>query len=166
MHLEEFYNYKNKLIEELLTDKNILKLIDEDTPLPESKNLVYKCVFPYEYIPKTVEEAHTFICVDVDILKTDSVKPFYLPAIYIWVFTHSSKLRLPEGGIRTDALVSAIAQKINGSRNYGLGETELYSVKRFAPMTGFTGKVMTFYTKDFSRVYDPKKPIPSNRKRG
>ncbi len=83
----------------------------------------------------------------------------------MWVFSHRSKLRLPKGGgIRTDKICSEICKKINGSFKYGLGELELYSVKRFAPMTDYQGKVLTFYAKEFSRVFDPKKEIPSNRK--
>ena len=46
-----------------------------------------------------------------------------------------------------------IAKTINGSRNYGLGELELYAVKRFAPMTDFNGKLMTFHAKDFNMQY-------------
>lgn len=166
MQLDELYNYKNKLIEEILTDETIVSLINDKIPVSDSKELVYTQVFPYEYIPETVEEGKTFICIDVDILQTSSVKPFYLPAIYVWVFSHYSKLRLPEGGLRVDKLVSKIAEKVNGSKKYGLGETELYSVKRFAPLTGFNGKCMTFYTKDFSRVHNPNSPTISNRKKG
>lgn len=59
-----------------------------------------------------------------------------------------------------------IAKAINGSRKYGLGELELYAVKRFAPMTDFNGKLMTFHAKDFNMQYNPKKPTPINRKTG
>lgn len=86
---------------------------------------------------------------------------------HIWVFTHRSKLRLPNGGgVRTDKLCVEIAKAINGSRKYGLGELELYAVKRFAPMTDFNGKLMTFHAKDFNMQYNPKKPTPINRKTG
>lgn len=47
---------------------------------------------------------------------------------------------------------------------YGQGALTLDSAKRFAPMTDFNGKVMTFYAKDFSKVYNPKKSIPTRRK--
>ena len=62
--------------------------------------------------------------------------------------------------------VSKIAGAINGSRYYGLGELDFYSAKRYAPMTDFQGKVMTFTTTDFNRLHNPNKPIPSNRKKG
>lgn len=163
--LDELFDYKNQLMEDLLTHKDIVALIDDTVELKNAKKLVYKQVFPYEYVPDTVEEGKTFICCDVDIQKTVN-QTFLLPILYVWVFTHKSKLRLPEGGVRTDKLCSKIAGAINGSREYGLGELDLYSVKRFAPMTDFQGKIMTFTAKDFNRLHNPNRPIPSNRKKG
>ena len=165
MQLSEFFDYKNRLMEDLLTNAEIVKLIDADTELEDASKLAYTQVFPYEYIPDTVEYANTFICFDADIQESIN-KTFLLPTLYIWVFSHKSKLRLPEGGVRTDKLVSEIAKAINGNRFYGLGELDLYSVRRFAPMTNYQGKVMTFHAKEFNRPAPNTKPIPTNRKRG
>lgn len=163
--LDEFFDYKNQLMEDILTNKSIVSLINEDIPFESASSLCYTQVFPYEYVPETIEVGKTFVCFDVDIQKSID-KTYLLPTIYVWVFTHKSKLRLLEGGVRTDTLCSKIASIINGSRNYGLGELDLYSVKRFAPMTDFQGKVMTLYAKDFNRLHTPNKHTPNNRKRG
>lgn len=163
--LDELFDYKNQLMEDLLTHKDIVALVNESVDLKKAKSLVYKQIFPYEYVPETIEEGKTFICCDVDIQKAVN-KTYLLPTLYVWVFTHKSKLRLPEGGVRTDKLCSKIAGAINGSRYYGLGELDLYSIKRFAPMTDFQGKVMIFTATDFNRLHNPNKPIPSNRKKG
>ena len=134
MQLAEFYDYKNRLMEDLLTNRRIVALLNEDIPFEEAARLAYTQVFPCEYVPETVQDGTTFICFDVDIQKAVN-KTFLLPVLYIWVFTHRSRLRMPEGGLRTDAICEEIANTINGSRRYGLGELELYAVKRFAPMT-------------------------------
>lgn len=152
-------------MEDLLTNEEIVKLLDDAILLQNADTLAYKQVFPCEYVPETVQEGKTFICFDVDIQESVN-KTYLLPTLYIWVFTHRSKLRLPEGGVRTDKLCSEICNAINGSRKYGLGELNLYSVKRFAPMTDYQGKCMIFHAKDFNRQYDPTKPVPANRKRG
>lgn len=166
MQLEELYDYKNRLMEDLLTESEIVALLSEDSSvISNPASLVYSQVFPFEYIPETVEHGQTFICCDVDIQKSMN-KTFLMPTMYVWVFTHKSKLRLPEGGVRTDKLVSLIAKKINGSRYYGLGELDLYSVKRFAPITDYQGKVMVFNAVDFNRPSPSGKPIPTNRKSG
>lgn len=165
MQLSEFFDYKNKLMEDLLTNPEVVKLLDDSVEMRNASSLAYTHVFPYEYIPDTVEHAKTFICFDVDVQESIN-KTFLLPTLYIWVFSHKSKLRLREGGVQTDKLVSEIAKSINGSHFYGLGELDLYSVKRFAPVTDYQGKVMTFHAKEFNRLSPNNKPVPSNRKKG
>ncbi len=165
MYLQEFFDYKYQLMEDLLTNESIVRLLNEKIPMDRTRELVYSQVFPLEYVPETVQDGKTFICCDVDIQKAVN-KTYLLPTLYVWVFTHKSKLRLPEGGVRTDKLVSKIAGAINGSRYYGLGELDFYSAKRYAPMTDFQGKVMTFTATDFNRLHNPNKPTPSNRKKG
>lgn len=164
MQLSDLYDYKNKLMEDLLTNEKIVELLNEELPFSEARSLAYKQVFPAEYIPETVHDGSTFICFDVDVQSADS-KTFLTPILYVWVFAHRSRLRLPDGGgVRTDALCSEICKAINGSREYGLGELNLYAVRRFAPMTDYNGKVMTFIMKEFNRQYNPNKYTPANRK--
>lgn len=163
MQLEEFYDYKNQLVKDMLTNEQIVRLINEDTRPELASSLVYTQVFPYEHIPDTVEEGKTYVCCDVDIQMSQG-KTYLFPTLYIWVFTHQSLMRLPGGGVRVDKLCSEICKVINGSRNYGLGELNLYAAKRFAPMTDFVGKVLVFHATDISRFFDAKKPFPANRK--
>ncbi len=165
MLLDEFFDYKNQLMKDLLTNPEIVRLIDPDTDADCAQRLAYTRVFPYEYVPDTVQDGDTFVCFDVDITRV-SDKTFLTPTLYIWVFTHKSRLRLPEGGVRPDRLCSEICRVINGSREYGLGELNLYACRRFAPMTDFQGKVMSFEARDFNRVYDGTRYTPENRKRG
>lgn len=165
MQLQEFFDYKNQLMADLLTHQSIVSLLDDNATTETSGGLMYSQVFPFEYVPDTIEHGQTFICCDVDITESMN-KTYLLPTLYVWVFTHRSLLQLPEGGVRTDKLCSEICKVINGSRMYGLGELNLYSVKRFAPMTDYQGKSMAFHAVDFNRQFDPNKPTPSNRKRG
>lgn len=165
MQLQDFFDYKNRLMEDILTTEDIVRLLDENVPMEHADSLAYRLVYPYEYVPETVEDGDTIICFDVDI-QSVAGKTFLTPVIYIWILVHKSKLRLPEGGVRTDKICSEIAKKINGSRFYGLGELQLGSTKRFVPMTDYQGKAMTFYAREFNRVYNPKQPVPSNRKTG
>lgn len=167
MYLDEFPVYKEQVMEDLLTEEKIVKLIDAEVPLDQAKKLVYTRVFPYEYVPGTAEHGITYICCDVDLVKEETQnKTTYSPTLYIWVFTHRSLLRLPEGGVRTDALVCEIARKLNGSREYGIGELELVAVKRFAPMTDYQGKAMIFKAREWNRPHPTGKAIPGNRRAG
>ena len=63
MQLEEFYDYKNQLMDDLLTNAEIIRLLDDnykDSDQPE--RFVYSQVFPFEYVPDTIEHGQTFIC--------------------------------------------------------------------------------------------------------
>lgn len=166
MQLTEFFDYKDQLIGDMMTNEEIVRLINDEVKFEDAKSLIYDQVYPFEFIPETGQEGKTFICCDVDIQKSDRNGLFYYPIIYVWVFAHKSRLRLPEGGVRTDKLCSEICKAINGSRMYGLGELTLYAARRFAPMTDYQGKCLVFHAVDFNKVYDPKRPVPSNRKTG
>ncbi len=163
MQLADFFDYKNQLMKDILTTEEIVKLINGDIDFADAKSLAYTQVFPYEFVPETTEEGKTYICFDVDVYESMS-STFLIPQLYIWVFTHRSQLRLPQGGVRVDELCNAICKKINGSRFYGLGELNIYMCKRFAPQTDYQGKVIAFRTREVNRFYDPKKKTPVNRK--
>ena len=169
MELNEFFDYKNQLMEDLITNPEIVRLLNDKCVIDEKQNpneLIYTQIFPYEYVPDVVDDASTFICFDMDIQKTMN-KTFLIPAIYIWVFTHKKLLRLQNNnGIRTDKICAEIAKTIDGSRYYGLGELNLTSIKRFSLADNFQGRVMTFQAQDFNRLSPSGKPIPSNRKHG
>lgn len=164
MQLEEFFDYKNQLLDDILTDPEIVHLINDSVDIEDAASLVYKQVFPCEYIPETIQKGETYVCCDVDIQRVMG-KPLYMPTIYIWVFAHRSNLRLPDGGLRVDKLCSKICKKINGSFKYGVGALQFYSSKRFAIVTDYQGKCLTFRAEDFALQFDPNKEIPSNRKR-
>ena len=163
MQLQDFFDYKNQLMKDILTNEEIVRLINPDIDFEDSKDLAYTQVFPYEYIPETVQNGSTYICFDVDVSSVSN-DTYLIAYFYIWVFCHQSRLRLPEGGVRYDKLCSKICEAINGSRVYGLGRLKLYSAKHFSPMTDYQGKLMTFQMTEFNTPSDSKHPVPMNRK--
>lgn len=165
MDLVEFYDYKNLLMKDLCCNESVVKMVtaNSEASVPNHE-LPYTQIFPYEFLPDTVDEAKTFICYDVDIVTVPN-KTFYIPVVYVWLFTHKSKLRLPDGGILLDQLSSEINIMLNGSRYFGLGELKLDSVNRFYPVTDYYGRVLTYYAKDWNRL-TANNSMPSNRKAG
>lgn len=162
--LDELFDYKNQLMEALCSNESVVKLVtDEDEPNVPNLDLPYTRIFPYEFVPETVDDAGTFICLDVDI---DDVanKTYLYPVIYIWVFTHKSKMHLPTGGIRTDQLCVEIDRMLNGNRRFGLGTLELKNVGRFAPILDYQGRALVYAASDFNRPGVSRLP-PANRKR-
>lgn len=165
MLLEDLDDYKNTLMEELCKDKDIVWLLTKNSKAKvPNYNLPYTQIFPYEYVPETVDEAKSFICFDVDAVKVPN-KTFYFPYIYIWEFTHISNMRMPEGGgIRIDRIASSIDKILNGSRIYGMGELELKKVTRFSPSNDYLGRVLVYATKEWNRTSLNQKKGRSNRK--
>lgn len=164
MLLEEFFDYKNQMMKTLCSNKDIVRfLTDEKEPTIPQHSLAYKNIFPFEYIPDTVDNGSTFICYDVDIVDVES-KTFLYPILYVWIFTHKSKLRLQEGGVRLDSLSVAINNELNGSRYFGLGELYLKRIDRFVPISDYQGRCITYCAKDFNIPSISKKP-PSNRRK-
>lgn len=164
MFLDEFFDYKNELMKTICSSREIVRLVTDskEAPVP-NYGMIYTQVFPFEFVPDTVDDGMTFICFDVDIPKVVD-KTYYLPALYVWVFTHKSKMRLNEGGVRTDLLAVEINRELNGSRLFGLGELDLYSVERFSPAPDYQGRVLTYTARDFNRAGTSRRP-PANRKR-
>lgn len=162
MELNELFDYKNRFMKDLCCNESVVKLITdkEDSKVP-NHTLAYSQIFPFEFVPETVDNGQTFVCFDVDIVDVQN-KTFYTPVLYVWVFTHKSKLHLPEGGVRTDALAVEINRFLNGSRFYGLGELELKSVTRFSPINDYQGRALAYVARDFNRSIS--QPVPSNRK--
>lgn len=164
--LDELFSYKNQLMNDLLTSETIVKLLSEDgATLADPETLIYNQVYPYEYIPDVQEHGKTFICCEVDIGSVNG-KTFLNPRIYLWVFTHKSKLRLPGGGLRVDRLTSEIVETLNGSRLYSLGELNLKNVRRFSPIVDYQGRTLEFTGRDWNRINPTGKPVPANRKVG
>lgn len=166
MQLEELYDYKNRLIQELCSDPDIVQLVtgNKDASVPNHQ-MPYTQVFPYEYVPETIEDGQTFICVEVEVPSVPN-KTYYLPVIYIWVFTHKSRMRIETdhgGAVLVDELSAKIDKLLNGNRYYGMGTLELDSVSHFKPATDFLGRALVYTACEFNR---PKGRIdtPSNRK--
>ena len=164
--LDELFDYKNQFVQDVITCQRIVSLLtpDEDVRRHPEK-LIYTQVFPYEYIPDTVEAAKTFVCCEVDIRRVPS-STYLTPEMYVWVFTHKSNVRVDEGGVRVDMVISEISKIMNGSRMYGLGPLDLYRVQRFSPIANYTGRIMTFQTSDYNRLNPNQHYLPSNRKTG
>lgn len=165
MSIKAFFNYKDQFMEDILTNPRIVDLITEGNPPDDPRDLVYRQVFPYEHIPEAVEHGQTFICVDVDLTKSHDSTYIY-PVIYVWVFTHKSLMSISTGGVRVDEICSEIDEQIKGSYEYGMGKLDLYSSRRFAPMTGYQGKCLMFQAKDWNMPpADKNKTIPTRRGR-
>jgi len=150
-NLEEFTTYKQTLMQAICTSDKIVELIKLDTD-PQNvtgKDLRYKRIFPYNYVPLTTEIAQTFICFTVTApnVKDDLISELRLS---VFVFTHQDLMRTDKG-MRTDLLVSEIDKLLNGSTEYGLGRVSLKMCDVMqVPCKGYSGLCSVYAVKDFN----------------
>lgn len=164
MNLQEIGPFKNKVVQRLVHDENILDVLVGDTSKITDLNVAIfgststgkgGCVYRYEYVPDTQEDAKTFLCIEVVPTKTpgDSVTKFY---VYIFAFCSkrimSTYKRKGTAGNRIDILVSDIDKILNGSTEFGIGPLVWVTSDIYKPSTGYYGRVLTYEVSSFRRT--------------
>lgn len=149
-NLEEFTTYKNTLMKAICTSTAIVDLlkIASDPVTITGRDMRYKRIYPYNYVPLTIENAQTFICFTVTApnIKKGIINDLRLT---VYVFTHQDIMRT-DRGMRTDLLISEIDKLLNGSTEYGLGKVELKACDVMqVPCQGYSGLYSVYTVQDF-----------------
>ena len=150
MYLDELSKYKSKVMQMLCENPKIQVLILSKESLNPKKELMYKYVFPYAFVPDTVTNSSTFICFDIEVKRVEN-RSFKDLSIMFWIFSHQSILRTNEG-VRTDVLADEVDKIMNGNKNLGLGTVELKTVGRVNPAKDYFGRTLVYRSVDFNRV--------------
>jgi len=150
MYLDELSKYKIEIMKKLCSNNKIQSLIMLYKTQNQGREMMYKNIFPYAFIPDTVTNASTFICFDLEVERVQN-RTFKDINILFWIFTHQTLMRTSEG-IRTDILADEIDKIINGNRNLGLGTVELKKVLRVNPAKDYHGRSLLYRSVDFNRV--------------
>ena len=150
MYLEELSKYKIEIMKRLCLSKEIQSLILFSESENQGKEMMYKNIFPYAFIPDTVTDASTFICFDLEIQRVQN-RTFKDINMLFWIFTHQSLMRT-DNGIRTDIIANEVDKILNGNKNFGLGTSELKKVLRINPAKDYHGRTLIYKTVDFNRV--------------
>lgn len=150
-NLEEFTEYKQTLMKAICTSDSIVELLKLETDPVEitGRDMRYKRIFPYNYVPYTIEHAQTFICFTVTApnVRDNLIAELRLT---VYVFTHQDIMRTDKG-VRTDLLVSEIDKLLNGSTKYGLGKVSLKACDVMqVPAQGYSGLYSVYSVKDFN----------------
>ena len=111
---------KDRVIELVLSSQKVVDLIGDSTyKIAPAPDLLYKKVYPFIYIPDTIDSASAIVCVEANIIsvKTDTVCDVELT---IATMCHCDIMRT-DFGTRIDALADEIDDLINHSREFGIG---------------------------------------------
>lgn len=150
MYLEELSKYKIEIMKSLCLDEKIQRLILLLPSQNNGKEMMYKNIFPYSFIPDTVTKASTFICFDLEVKRVQN-RTFKDIDVMFWIFTHQTLMRTNDG-IRIDLLANEVDNIFNGNKNFGLGTMELKLVTLMSPAKDYHGKTLVYRSVDFNRV--------------
>ena len=123
MNSTEISEYKTKIMTHLLSDKELVSLLDEQGQFEYPDEMIYKRIYPYGRIPDTELETKTYITVMVNVpslpKNNDVVRDV---TVTLRVLSHESLMQVPgQNGTRIDLLSARVDKLLNESYDFGIG---------------------------------------------
>lgn len=159
--MEKLGEYKMEVLNRILENEKLVKLLSYDKAdalfLPrveDSYSLLYERVFPYRFVPSTVENQATFITLGVNGFRRhqEGFKVFddyQAGEIYFYFFTHVDLMRT-DSGVRQDLMLAEISSMFDGTKGIGMGELKLrYVNELWLHNNKFGGYSIAFTITDF-----------------
>lgn len=150
----------SKIIQDF-KNTTILKLVGSDELITSMGNgdvkvnddAVYKYIFPYFHVPYTIEAAHSYICMKVNMTgvsnRNDLIGNF---SIIIWVIVNQEIMKMEGvgGATRMDYISDMVEGILNGSEAFGTKRLKLQSNSENDLDSKHRCRVLTFTTSDIS----------------
>ena len=143
---------KDRVIEMILSDQTVVDLIADDkyktAPAPD---LMYRRVFPFIFVPETVDRASGMVCVEANILTVNTDTTINIE-LTIVTMCHADTMHT-DFGTRIDALADAIDDLINHSREFGIGKivpSARYPTDTVLPNYGYVCRKVKYTVPNFN----------------
>lgn len=150
MYLEEIPKYRDTIVQRLLKSDVITSLLGgAESHSKKPSDIVYQYLYPYDRIIDKTSKAGNYLCFDI-ISPRIINRTFADFRICFWIISHDRWMRTPKG-LASDLLSIEVEHIMNGSRDFGLGTTELIGWDRFNPAECFHGCSLVYKTVDFNR---------------
>ena len=145
----EIIEYRKKILQEICKSEELVKLLGcENEEYPEDI-LLYKWVFPHEFIPETITKTERYVNFEVSATldpKNNTYKDF---TIYFFVLCHEDVIRY-KGTLWYDRVVCELDDIFCETNVLGVGKTYLMSNVPYSPQNKFKGRLLKFSVKDFN----------------
>ena len=117
-NLKEIPKYKNTILSLIISNENIVELLNGN--IEQSENLIGVNLFDYPKIPLAEEEL-AYITVEIDIPTMFNIKNkiFRKPQIVLDIIVHDKLMKTNTIGNRLDLLCSEIDKVFNGFNGLG-----------------------------------------------
>ncbi|QWU13400.1 hypothetical protein SAMN04487895_10366 [Paenibacillus sophorae] len=154
--LKEITDYKNTVINRILSDSDLCKAISYNSNdflsqphIEDTSMLIYNNIYPYRFIPDIKIEAKSFItlsCTDY----RPSGNSFKNGLLGIYMFTHRDLFKTDYGYTRVDYVLSKVEELMNSKNGIGIGRLSFNSLNEFAVNEKFQGYALTYRPVDFN----------------
>lgn len=145
--------YKKKLVSSIVSSPTLVQLLNSEYvkngECLDSDELVYKQIFPYNYIPETQTETKSYVTMKVNGLGVKN-KIYNKAEVYIRVISHQDCMLTNYGGTRIDLMSEAVEELFNGKDDFGFGEMELKSNIEGDINTTHRCRELRFMVEDFN----------------
>jgi len=150
----ELGEYKNTILSELVTNKNIVKALGNSesnfldiSPIDNPMSLIWNKIFPYSYVPEAQAEQKSYITVLFHGFRLVNGE-FKAGYITFYVFCHHSLMRTSYSSLRTDMIVNYIDEIFNKTTNLGIGKLQFEKMDDIKIDSNHFGCAVTY--KDYS----------------
>lgn len=149
-HIDALRKYRSVAMKKLYSSNTISNLINSTNPEKyRGKDLVYKNIFPYAYVPDTTNTSKVFITIELGVPRVYN-RTFKEMVMTVYIFGNQQVIETPNGLI-TDLLAEEVDKIFSGSSDFGLGNLELSSISDFTPIQRFHGIAMIYEATEFNR---------------
>lgn len=149
-HIDDIQRYRAIAMKLMYESAPIDALINSvvDTPC-HGRDLVFKYIFPFAYVPDTTTSAKPFITMEIAIPRVEN-RTFKDMRLFTYIFCHQNIVQQKDG-LLFDLLAEEVDKLLNGNDSFGLGALELRNLADFSPMQRWHGLVMQYNSKSFNR---------------
>lgn len=148
---------KNKIIKEFIKDQDIVDAIGCDKG-DTGEKLVNTHIFNYHQNPNTINSIQTFITVQVHIPSQFGYggNSIYIsPTVEIWIISHEKHMKVDNvpkvTENRNDYLSRLIDKKLNGRKDFGIGELTLVSNVEGSYQKDYLYRTLVFKCTDINK---------------
>ena len=148
----EVIEYRKKIMNELCTDPEILKLLGEyDNEHPED-SIPFNKVYPHEFIPEPITDTKRYIAFDMRAVLDMQNKTLKSLTIWFFISCHQDVIPYFEDGrsfLWYDKVVCALDELFSDQNKLGIGKMQLEENTPYYPQQKFKGRRLTFTVFDF-----------------
>lgn len=147
---------KNEAVAKLVASDEVIKAMGNDD-IEENDEAMYKYIFPYFYIPYTIEGSHSYICMKVIMTGRQSVNDLFGNySVIIWVIVNQSLMQMDGvgGATRLDHLADIVETIFAGSEAFGTKRLQIIGNTEDDLDTRHRARKLTFTTKNISDMLE------------